>query len=185
MGMISPEWEEPLEMLKAPLTRTTLFLHSEGDEVYEHTQQRNIASQLNELQPKMLLFLKNLKRISIHFYDEDDYEVSLAVLSVSYPDESNRVIVHKSETRNGDTENTLHRYHVTKTTACGLPINENRDCPQEEGSQTGASASVILAFPLSSDDVPIIEPQELFAFLPVRRVGFNVSLQRQTISERF
>lgn len=187
MGMISPEWEEPLEIEKGPITRTTLFLHGEGGGVDGSTQQQNIASQLNELKPTMLLFLKNLKRINIHFYDVGGYEISSSVLSIVCPHGDNRPVLQKSETRSGDTTNTQQqKYHVTRTIARGLPRNDNRDyTAYEEECQTYANSPVILAFPLSRDDVPMIEPQEVFAFLPVRHAGFNVSSRCRDISEKF
>lgn len=175
MGMISPEWEEPSEWLEGPLTRTTLFLLDEG--VHEATQRQNIVDQFNQLQPAMLLFLNKLKQIRIRFYGDDEHSVSSSVtLSISHPQEADRPILEKTQTNNGVSLYTRQKYHVTKGIAKGLPRNENREyTPQEEESRAFATGSVTLAFPLSEDDIPIIEPQDVFAFLPVRNVGFNVS----------
>ncbi|KAK7756613.1 hypothetical protein SLS62_001450 [Diatrype stigma] len=178
MGMISPEWEEPPELLQGPLTRTTLFLHDEIDEVHGGTQRQNIVDQLNQLQPAMLLFLRNLKQINIRFYDDEDIMTSSVILSINHPQEGNRRILEKTEINNEGTLYTRQKYHVTKRTVRGLPRNENREySPQEEESRAFANALVTLAFPLSEDDIPVIEPQDVFAFLPVRHVGFNVSSQ--------
>ena len=60
--------------------------------------------------------------------------------------------------------------------ASGLAPNENRDyTPEEHARQAYSTAEIILAFPLTAQSAPLIQPQQLFAFLPVRRVGFNVS----------
>ncbi|RYP57689.1 hypothetical protein DL769_009334 [Monosporascus sp. CRB-8-3] len=183
MGMISPEWEEPSEAIVGPLTRMTLFLHGDSEEV-DGAARQSIASQLNELQPTMLLFLKNLKRISIRFYDDDECVVSSSLLSIDYCGESTQPVLKKTETRNGATRTTQQKYHVIKTTARGLPKNENREySADEEERRAYATAPVILAFPLSEDDVPVIEPQEVFAFLPVRRVGFNFLIQSDFVTQ--
>jgi hypothetical protein len=45
----------------------------------------------------------------------------------------------------------------------------------EETSRSFATSEIVLAFPVTDDPVPIIEPQEVYAFLPIRKMGFNVS----------
>ncbi|RYP49446.1 hypothetical protein DL768_004856 [Monosporascus sp. mg162] len=183
MGMISPEWEEPSEAIIGPLTRMTLFLHGDSEGV-DGTTRQSIASQLNELQPAMLLFLKNLKQISIRFYDDDECVVSSSLLSIDYCGELTQPVLKKTETGNGATRSTQQKYHVTKTTARGLPKSENREySASEEERRAYATAPVILAFPLSEDDVPKIEPQEVFAFLPVRPVGFNFLIQSDFVTQ--
>ncbi|RYP23520.1 hypothetical protein DL765_001034 [Monosporascus sp. GIB2] len=183
MGMISPEWEAPSEAIVDPLTRTTLFLHGDSEEV-DGAARQSIASQLNELQPTMLLFLKNLKQISIRFYDDDECEVSSSLLSIDYCGGWTQPVLKKTETQNGTTRCTQQKYHVIKTTARGLPKNENREySADEEERRAYATAPVILAFPLSEDDAPMIEPQEVFAFLPVRRVGFNFLIQSDFVTQ--
>lgn len=187
MGMISPEWEELSEALGAAQTRTTLFLHDDGDEDAASVARQSIADQLSELQPTMLLFLKNLREIRVRFYDDNKREVSSSMLSIDYTGGWNRPVLKKTEFRNGVTTSTQQqKYHVTKTTARDLPRSENREyTADEEERRAYATAPVILAFPLSGNDVPIIERQEVFAFLPVRRVGFNVSHYLSTVAFRY
>ncbi|RYP09924.1 hypothetical protein DL764_000966 [Monosporascus ibericus] len=183
MGMISPEWETPSEAIIGPLTRMTLFLHGDNEEV-DGTAQQSIASQLNQLQPTMLLFLNNLRQISIRFYNDDECAVSSSLLSIDYSGGGTQPVLKKTETGNGATRSTQQKYHVIKTTARGLPKNENREySADEEERRAYATAPVILAFPLSEDDVPMIEPQEIFAFLPVRRVGFNFLIQSDFVTQ--
>lgn len=175
MGMISPEWEAPSETVLGPLTRITLFLHGDGEDVDGATW-KSITSQLNELQPTMLLFLKNLKQISIRIYDDDNREQSSSLLSIESCEGWFQSVVKKAETRDGVPSNSQQKYYVAKTTARDLPKNENREySADEEGRRAYATAPVVLAFPLSEDNVPVIKTQEVFAFLPMRDVGFNVS----------
>lgn len=36
-------------------------------------------------------------------------------------------------------------------------------------------ADVVLAFPLDDQDIPVIEEQHVFAFLPLRKAGYKAS----------
>ncbi|KAI1758820.1 hypothetical protein GGR53DRAFT_471962 [Hypoxylon sp. FL1150] len=173
-GMISPEWFWPTEELATPLTRTTLFLHHDSDADGGSAQRQNILDQLEELQPAMLLFLKKLRRIEIKVYDKEDHRVTSSTSLTVHQSEANRRILEKVHTENGHTQSTKQRYHIVESTAQNLPPNENREySAQEESSRAYSTAPVVLAFPLSEEDSPVIEQQELFAFLPVRQVGFN------------
>lgn len=73
------------------------------------------------------------------------------------------------------------QYHVTKTIVVGLARSENRTySTAEEDTKAYETAEVVLAFPVSDQSEPVIDSQEVFAFLPVRRVGFNVCLNSQS-----
>ncbi|RYP39352.1 hypothetical protein DL767_002263 [Monosporascus sp. MG133] len=184
MGMISPEWQEPAEELAGPLTRMTLYLHGKDDAGYEETQRRTIAAQLNELQPVMLLFLKKLKRIEVYFHDENGVETASSIISAHNAGRPSRHMLEKLDNKNGNIERTQRMYHVVETLARNLPRNENRGySAQEEASKTYSTAPVVLAFPLTNDDVPFVEPQEVFAFLPVRRVGFNFLIHSDFVTQ--
>jgi hypothetical protein len=64
---------------------------------------------------------------------------------------------------------------ITKHIAKGLSKNENRTYSKdEEAMKAYAKAEITLAFPLTHDSLPVIEPQEVFVFLPIRPVGFKV-----------
>lgn len=176
MGMISPEWEEPVYELQGPLTRMTFSLHDDGDaDEGRIEQRRNIIDQLHDLQPAMLLFLKNLKRIEIRFFDIKDNETSSSILLRDQGCTPHLTLLKNSRTQgNGsDPQCTLQTYWVTKRLATGLPRNENRAYSTEEESLKDSESVVVLAFPLSDTLKPVIEPQQLFAFLPIRRAGFN------------
>ncbi|RYP52662.1 hypothetical protein DL768_002218 [Monosporascus sp. mg162] len=184
MGMISPEWQEPTEELAGPLTRMTLYLHGKDDASYEDTQRRTIAAQLNELQPAMLLFLKKLKRIEVHFHDENGVETASSIISAHNAGQPSRHVLEKLDNKNGNIERTQRMYQVVETLARNLPRNENREySAQEEASRVYSTAPVVLAFPLTNDDAPFIEPREVFAFLPVRRVGFNFLIHSDFVTQ--
>lgn len=174
MGMISPIWENTDEELTGPLTRITLFLHETGDHDVLAKQRETTLQQFRELQDTILLFMKNLRRIDIVMYDENDLITSTATYSMDH--ESNgRVSLNKRIVQNGRIQYHTRYYHITKHIAENLPKHENRTYSEaEEATRAYARGEIILAFPLTHDSIPIIELQEVFAFLPVRHMGFTV-----------
>ncbi|KAI0110180.1 hypothetical protein F4814DRAFT_394641 [Daldinia grandis] len=184
MGMISPEWCDPTEEIPRPLTRITLFLHPNNVSGTEDAQRQNILDQLNELQPTMLLFLKKLKQIKVHIYDDSGAELSSSLLNIYIsPPVANRTL-EKFHTQGGSTAHTTQGYYIREDIARNLPQNENRTYnPQEEASKVYSTAPVVLAFPLSDCGEPFIEQQEVFAFLPVRRAGFNFLIHSDFVTQ--
>lgn len=57
-------------------------------------------------------------------------------------------------------------YHVVRRAVQGLPEDEARKHSDE--------ATVVVAFPVDENDVPIVEEQFVYAFLPLRKAGFTV-----------
>lgn len=177
MGMISPEWETSSERLDGPLTRITLLLHEEDNrrqKINVNAQRKSIKEQLQTLQSTMLLFLKKLKRVNIHFHEEQ--ETTSISMNLDRDTFNARTILSRRETHGGQSTEEKTFYHVTTQIVTGLARSDNRNYSEaEESTRAYSRAEVILAFPLSEDSVPIVQPQEVFAFLPVRQYGFNVS----------
>ncbi|KAF5722957.1 hypothetical protein FMUND_2314 [Fusarium mundagurra] len=187
LGMVRPIWVKPTETIPSPLTRTTLYLHDQGDKDEIEHLKTVIAMQFDDLQETCLLFLRKLSKISVTFYDGqgniqrskqftkkkiDDYRVSLETTVVSA----------------GKSSTTSQMYHITKQLATGLAQSESRDAATtEEARKSLTSAEVVLAFPLKSDYQPYISTrkQELFAFLPLRtsdyKSDFDTNANRQDI----
>lgn len=178
MGMISPEWEDGSGADGKPdagRTRITLFLHQDSEAA---TRYEDILRQLNDLDNTMLLFLKKLRRIDVHIYDNDDEKLLSTVLSIELCEATHIAVLKECKSHGNSPQETTQTYcHVTKHMATGLARSANRTYTvAEEAAQSYNKSEVILAFPLSSDDVPIVEAQQVFAFLPIRRLGFKVSL---------
>ena len=173
MGMIMPIWQEPEEELPHPLTRITLFLH-EGHDAAELERERQTAhQQFHELQDTLLLFLRKIRRIEVFFYEQDQ-QTSATIFSMEDTRNANRVVLERTSATGPTSNGAVRRrqvYHVTKHVAKKLARNENRSLSLAEED----SSEIVLAFPLTDESVPIIAPQEVFAFLPVRQMGFNVS----------
>lgn len=171
MGMISPEWQEPAGDVPGSLTRMTFMLHDDGGTI----QCGQIAQEFRRLQHEMLLFLKRLKRIEVRFFDDNEAETSAFRMSMSRGDSPHRFILEKVRRENGEeVERARKSYHVTKEMARGLAMSENREySDQEREAAAYLMAEVVLAFPLDDQSVPVVEPQDVFAFLPIRRSGFS------------
>ncbi|KAJ0422940.1 hypothetical protein BJY00DRAFT_299903 [Aspergillus carlsbadensis] len=183
MGMISPTWEETDEVLPHSLTRITLFLHDDGPDDARARQRQIMLQQFQELKATFLLFMKNLRRIEIKTHDSSDQEVSHTTFSIqNLPDE--RVAVQQETVRDGVRQESTQHYYTTRLTAANIPPSENREYTEQERS-TGAypQAVVILAFPLTPGLLPAIEPQEVYAFLPIRNMGLPFLIQADFVTD--
>lgn len=167
MGMISPVWEETDKQLKSPVTKLTLHLHETGDaEMLEKTRD-STRKQFEELQETILLFMKNLKRVRIAFFDEMLEFLSSTTYTIERS-RANYAVVKKTKVAdNGRKHKDVKHFHVTTHEATDLAKNENRNYSEaEETTHAYSKSQITLAFPLSESSVPIIEPQDLFVFLP-------------------
>lgn len=181
MGMIRPIWEEPEEELAGTLTRFVLLLHDNGDPEKLVSDREGIARQFDELGATVLLFLKNIKRITIDRYDDGNALTSSRRFSIdASATVGDRIVINTSHEYCNEgvleKDEERHIYHVTRYTATNLAKNENRKYSrEEEDSRSYSTSEVVLAFPLDEDEEPLVEEQEVFAFLPLRRMGFDVS----------
>lgn len=184
MGMISPVWENTDEELESPLTRITLHLHETGDADARAKAREVIQEQFEELQETILLFLKNLRRVHISFYDaEVGEQTSSATFSIERP-QTNYAVLKRTKLAGVTTQEHVKHFHVTTYEATNLAKNENRDYSEtEETTRAYSTSQVILAFPLSEISIPMIELQALFVFLPVRLVGFKFLIQADFVTD--
>lgn len=178
MGMISPVWEEPQEQKDLPLTRLTLHLHDAAhSDVLEKTHQI-IHEQFRELQETILLFMKNLRVIRVAFHDSDEAEESSVEYSIERPG-VNHAVLTRIIVGNGTNEEYIKHYHVTTHQATDIPRHENRTY----SGQADDTSEIVLAFPLSKTSVPIIKPQDIFVYLPVRPAGFKFIIHADFVTD--
>jgi hypothetical protein len=174
MGMITPIWQERRDTaFPFELTRITLYLHDQSDPAERDRDRHVINQQFHELQDTLLLFLRKLCKIEVYFHDEEGSQTRGTIYTLSRIENSDTAVVERTCT---DTvQNRKRIYHIVKHIARRLARSENRDLSKaEEVSRYFETSEIVLAFPVTEDSVPIIEPQQVFAFLPVRRMGFNV-----------
>ncbi|GKT91496.1 INO80 chromatin remodeling complex protein [Colletotrichum tofieldiae] len=183
MGMISPVWEETGEVLESPLTRITLYLHNtENSNAVAETPEA-IRTQFDELQETVLLFLKKIRRINVEFYDNNGKQTTSVTHVRTAQFQPDRVKLESIFTTNGRPQKRIKHFHVTRVSATKLEKNDNRTYSEaEEAAKAYSFSEVVVAFPLSEASVPIVEPQEIFAFLPVRPAGFNFIIQADFVT---
>ncbi len=180
MGMVNLEWEEPTEELPGlNRTRMTLFLHEGQDKDEISCGRDNISKQFLALEPTFLLFVRNLKRIDVVSYNQHGQQDWARRLSRRRAADVHRVVLETRLTETGNLDNIdpeSHSYYVTEHMAANVARHENRELSASEMKIAASRQSkIVLAFPVSSDSVPVIEPQKVFAFLPLRLMGFKVS----------
>lgn len=177
LGMISPAWQDvTMDLPQRNLTRMTLLLHDTGDAATLLTQRQSIRQQFNDLKDSILLFMTKLEEIRITLHDESGAIQTRTVFS-SYRVQVNRMTVSKSVSSGDEPSQSSRDYHITKASVGGLSKNENRTYSElEEKNKSYSNADIVLGFPLSQEGTPVIEPQDVFAFLPMRHVGFSVRL---------
>jgi hypothetical protein len=180
MGMITPVWEEDGEYLGDRCTRITLDLQ-QGATPEEHaTRRETIRQQFHEIHDTILLFMKKIQEIKIAFYDQEMGEAGepVSIITHSIERQDTRAACHKHTSGIGQERAERRYYHITKQTVRGLGRAEGRSySASEETSGADSQGEVVLAFPLTADSVPVLENQWLFAFLPVRQMGFKFLIQ--------
>ncbi|KAI9038751.1 uncharacterized protein KD926_010486 [Aspergillus affinis] len=160
MGMISPIWQEVEEKVPDGITRITLFLHDRGPDEVLARQRETTLQQFRDLQATFLLFLKNLRRIEVRTYNDSEEQTSSVIYSMHYW--PYHLVKLAKETQRGETTQVdIQNFHITKKIVKGLPKSENRNYTEAEDlSKAYANAEIVLAFPLTPDSIPVIEPQD-------------------------
>lgn len=180
MGMITPIWQEKRDhSLPLDLTRIILYLHEQSDLVERQRDREIITQQFVDLQDTLLLFLRKLRKIDISFHNEEGHRTEGIMFTLRKFEDSDAAVIERACT--DPALNRKRTYHIVKHIARELARSENRELSHsEEATRSYTTSEIVLAFPVIEDLVtgekmPVIEPQEVFAFLPVRKMGFNVS----------
>ncbi|ERF72796.1 hypothetical protein EPUS_04231 [Endocarpon pusillum Z07020] len=162
-GMIDPEWAEFPQQHERP--GTTQFLL----ELAPDAPRARIQSELRAFDPTQLLFLRRLRTAEVSVDGE-----KMMVRREDFPQvnkyngEMRRLIVSKP----GSHEEVVTDYMIVK-----------KRIPVTHGSNKHPKAKeteVILAFPVASD-CPVIEAQNAYNFLPVRKTSFFFLIQADFI----
>lgn len=179
MGMITPIWFESEDEFQGPGTRISLYFHDNGTPVDLKERRGEVINQLKELQGEALLFVNKLRRINIAVFESGEDKIwskSMALSdSPNFP-QGSELRTSKFDATSGTDSEMVRQFHVTKYDVTELSRNENRSYSEtEEDLALYSTSQVVLAFPLDENDKPITEIQDVFAFMPVRKIGFNVS----------
>ncbi|KAF5538359.1 ATPase-like ATP-binding domain-containing protein [Fusarium mexicanum] len=175
LGMIRPIWVSPVEAITSPLTRTTLYIHDQGDPDELQHLKRIISMQFDDLQETCLLFLRKLEQISLEFYNENG-ELERSKYFRKHKIDDYRVSLETTSGARGDETTQSQIYHITRQIATNLARSDNRELPDtKEAKNDSSKAEVVLAFPMTGSSEPLItqKNQDLFAFLPLRRSDYK------------
>ena len=186
MGMITPVWEENAEYLGDRCTRITLDLQQSGTPEEQAARNQTIRNQLLEIHDEILLFMKKIQEIKITFYDCEKGETGEPTRTITHSinRQDTRAVCQKHTSDMGREQTCRRYYHITKHIARGLAKAPSRSYSEsEETSKVYSKGEVVLAFPLTEDSVPVLERQWLFAFLPVRQMGFKFLIQADFVTQ--
>jgi hypothetical protein len=176
MGMVTPVWETPKVVLPDPLTRITLTLLKKLDYPDQVLDYSELVSQFDALPETLLLFLKKLGAITIDKVGPLGISAGYTTYSRTLDEPSRRATLQKTS-RKADTppQSLSNQYHITRKVLANLPGDERRDYN---------TAEVMLAFHLDGESEPVIGPQKVYAYLPMRDFGFSVSMSRSIPSAK-
>jgi len=155
LGMITPIWMPSLPVTKG-WTTFDLLLKS-GDRPEEP------SAHLKEIKPSLLLFLRRLRHLTI----EGPLGCHGEQLSIEiHRDDIDADVVSLQRVENGilSTQKYFMARQIVKTYT------------QEEKRKGISQSAVVLAFPLTENEEPKMDAQDVHAFLPLRSYGFNVRL---------
>ena len=158
MGMITPLFIEHKEIPDGIRTRMTLDLAPTVD--FD-----NLVKQFSDpdhLPDTLLMFLSQINKLTIAIHDTVGL-TTRTTYTYRYEAKNRKGILTKSSPH-GLSKVTY--YHVTKKGFENLPKDPARE--------NETSAEVVLAFPIDSNSMPVIEQQHVFAYLPMRQAGFSV-----------
>uniref|UniRef100_A0A8H7N5K6 Uncharacterized protein n=1 Tax=Bionectria ochroleuca TaxID=29856 RepID=A0A8H7N5K6_BIOOC len=187
MGMITPIWFEPEDEFQGPGTRISLYFHDNGTPADLKERRGEVINQLKELQGEALLFVNKLRRINIAVFESGEDKIwskSMALSdSPNFP-QGSELRTSKFDATSGTDSEMVRQFHVTKYDATELSRNENRSYSEtEEDLALYSTSQVVLAFPLDENDEPITEIQDVFAFMPVRKIGFNFLIHADFVTQ--
>jgi hypothetical protein len=162
LGMVTPIPEAYKELSQNPLTRMTIALKKEY-QVFE-----SLVKQFEDLPDTLLLFLKRLKKLTYVFHDEEGGTRTISY-GYQYNGETSKIatLTKTTTSSEGTTQDVKSHYWIVSRTVDNL----SKDVARKTNS-----SEIVLAFPLTAANVPLVQTQEVYSFLPIRPVGFKVCI---------
>lgn len=170
LGMVTPLDAEPEELPSDIKTRISLTL-------LESIASEAQFSKLFQVADPLLLFLNTLERIEV----QKRFTTEACIITYTYAEDDDGEVTLRKTIKIGNGlpvgETTQYRLHTMDVT--DLPIDHDRTRRE--------SASISLAFPLDESGKPSRSKlkHDIFAYLPMARVGFPVSLDYHLLSGIF
>lgn len=157
LGMITPISDRFPVPRRQGWTSFYLRLRKDQDGM---KMQGEIRVELEGFDARLLLFLRKLQTIKISIADGDK-----RLRTCVYTRTSTRW--NEYEMINLTQDNVTTSYLIYRHKITNLP-------PEDKRSGVNSS-EIVLAFPVDQNIEPLIEPQQVFAFLPIYDFGFSVS----------
>jgi hypothetical protein len=160
LGVITPLWEKFPERTKAYGTSTFLQLAESYDE-------QTLVKELREFDSNVLIFLRRVEEINIEVDCIDTSLWKKQIRKTQYKRDSDNIVLLQN---GAESVRYLTRTHAV------------RDLPREARRREWTETNILLAFPLPpEDEKPMLEPQNVYAFLPIRNYGFTFLIQADFI----
>ena len=155
LGMIAPVWATfPGARLPG---YTSILL-----DLSESYNPRQLIHDLHHLDPKLLIFLRNLRQINIRSCNTYENTFSRSLGKQELPTESDG-LTQISLLCNSERS----KFKAARFSVQNLPLD-----PKRPGTTT---SDLLLGFPLADNGLPEIQSQSVCAILPIRDYGFKVS----------
>lgn len=169
LGMVTP-FDEPYEENLPTTIRTRMTL-----DLLDETLSASQRDELFGIPDTLLLFLEKLGEIAVKTYVgntlDEEIRFSHPRDHTSSFDIQTLTKYHlEGGSRSRKEEITKNQYYVFRRSVQNLPADDAR----KSNEIFIRTATVVLAFPIDEKFQPVIQPQLVFAFLPLRRVGFTV-----------
>ncbi|KAF2137387.1 uncharacterized protein K452DRAFT_110481 [Aplosporella prunicola CBS 121167] len=168
LGMVTPLDEKYEDLPEGVRTRMTLTLLHPLD----FTQR---SQELTSLPDTLLLFLTRLKSIGVCICPSSGDAVSIIYSGCQDPEQRMEKIEKRTSINGGDWSSEIRRFYVNRTLTNDLPYDAARKHTDK--------ATTVLAFPVDPMDRPFIQKQHVFAYLPLRQVGFTFLIQSDFITQ--
>ncbi|CAK7207240.1 hypothetical protein SEUCBS139899_010050 [Sporothrix eucalyptigena] len=187
IGMMTPIWTEHDEGLDAKRSHITLILRKDGGPDEVKKRREIIEKQFHNIHDSILLFMKKLKQVRISFYDAENVLTS-ATTFTEHRGLLKTTVKKSTSTFDSKRKETVvdvvRTFFIFKQVVKNLAPNENRkNLDGDAPVTTKSSGVVVLGFPLDDGDVPIIENQYLYAFLPVKQLGFKFLIHADFVTQ--
>jgi hypothetical protein len=155
LGYVVPHWCEPSKEVQ-PSATTIILPAADGFEFSQKT--------LDGLDARLLLFLAKVRKIALHGDDE----------TVTYhrlDNETSSCLFTRKE-RVGSKPQSEESHFVR------IPVDFKMEGVPDEKRPGTLTSQVVLAFPVDAKGAASIDPSsQVFAFLPIRQMGFKFSIQ--------
>ncbi|KIW01104.1 uncharacterized protein PV09_07391 [Verruconis gallopava] len=176
LGMVTP-WPENLENLPYGVrTRITLFLLRTCD-------REKLFRDIEGLPDTLLLFLRKLKKLDVKIERQPGH-VTVTKYTLSTSGSRSKI------TRTIDSTVTDFHFITARRLVPNMPYDHARKLilrtksSKKDERDWIKQAEVVLAFPVDENDTPLIDQQQhVYAFLPLRKVGFNFLIQSDFITQ--